>query len=362
MQALVSDALDAGAFGFSTGLSMAPGIYSLTTEVIALTEPAAARNKLYSSHIRDSGDESVGLFVALNEALEIGRRTGARVQIAHLKCSGSTRGRANEVLQLIDSARREGIDAAADQYPYSASSGPISGNLYPRWATEGGRDQAIGRARDADLRAHIRQHLDQRVESTGGTDRIMVASFPPDRAYEGMALPEIPAKMDCQPGEALVRLFEEYDVQLIMTGMAESDVDQIAAADFVAVGSDGSSLKASGPLSAGNPHPRSYGTFPRFLAQMVRERPVVQLEDAIRKMTTLPAERLGLTRRGRLAPGYFADIVVFDPETVHDNATFTEPHKYSTGIHHVLVNGETVVQNGQPTWSTPGRVLRTVSD
>ena len=358
MQAMVAEALDAGALGFSTGLSMAPGVYSMTQEVIALCEPAAQRNKLYSTHARDSGDEGAGLFVALAEALEVGRRTGARVQISHLKCSGSTRGRSEEVLKLIEYARRQGIDVAADQYPYIAASGPMSRNVFPRWALEGGRQMAVERVNDDDLRAEIRAHMEERIDSFGGSGRVMVASYQPVKSYEGLTLQEIANEMGCGPAEALVRLFEGYDAQLIITGMAEKDVHEIAGADFVAVGSDGSSLKTSGPLSAGNPHPRSYGTFPRFFSLMVREKGIVTLEDAVRKMTTLPAERLGLKRRGRLAPGYAADVVVFDPDSIADRATFSEPHRYSVGVVDVLVNGQVAMLDGKPSGLAAGRVIR----
>ena len=359
MQALVAEALDAGAFGFSTGLSMAPGVYSTTAEVIALAEPAGKRGKLYSTHKRDSGDEGAGLFVALAEAIEVGRRTGARVQVSHLKCNGPTRGRAAEVLRMIEDARREGLDVAADQYPYTAASGPMSGNVYPRWALEGGRARALERAKDADLRAEIRAHLAERTRSIGGPDRLMVASYPPERRFEGMTVEAIARDMKCDPAEALVRLYERYDTQLILSGMAEADVDVIAAHPVVAVASDGVSLKSTGPLSSGSPHPRSYGTFPRFFARMVRAKKAVTLEDAVRKMTSLPAQRLGLTRRGRLAPGYFADIVVLNPGAIEDRATFEKPHQYSAGIEHVLVNGVAAVSGGKPTGGTPGRVIRT---
>ncbi len=357
MQSLVAEALDAGAMGFSTGLSMAPGVYSTTPEVIALAEPAGKRGKLYSTHMRDSGDEGAGLFVSLAEAIEIGRRSGARVQMSHLKCNGSTRGRVAEVLDMVESARAEGLDVAADQYPYTAASGPMSGNVYPRWALEGGRDKALERARDADLRAEIRAHLDERTASVGGPEKLMVASYPPEKRFEGMGLPAIAREMKCVPSEALIRLFERYDTQLILSGMTDADVDTIAAYAQVAVASDGSSVKTTSPLSSGSPHPRSYGTFPRFFAQMVRGKKKVSLEDAVRKMTTLPAQRLGLTRRGRVAPGYFADIAIFDAATVADRATFEKPHQYSTGIKHVLVNGAAVVIAGKATGATPGRVV-----
>lgn len=358
MKALVGEALDAGALGFSTGLSMPPGYYSLTPEVIALAQEAGSRGLLYSTHARDSGDEGFGLFVALEEALEIGRRTGAKVQFSHIKCNGSTRGRSAEVIERIHNARKEGIDIAADVYPYIAASGPMSGNIFPRWASDGGHHKAIERMQDDDLRAKARVDLDGRVASIGGAEKIMVASYPPAPRYEGKAIPEIAADMGCDNAEALVRLFVKYDVQLILSGMAEKDVDRYNATSIVAVASDGSSLKSTGPLSAGSPHPRSYGTFPRFFADAVRKKRLVTVEDAVRKMTSLPAERLGLTRRGRLQPGSFADVVIFDPNVIADRATFAKPHEYSVGVEVVLVNGKTVVMGGKSTGEVPGRVIR----
>lgn len=358
MQSLVTEALDAGARGFSTGLSMAPGVFSMTSEVIALAREAGKRGLTYSTHARDSGDEGAGLYVALEEALEVGRRTGAKVQVSHLKCNGSTRGTSAKLLRRIEEARDEGVNVAADQYPYIAASGPMSGNVYPRWAVEGSREKALERAKDPALRAEIRAHLSERASSIGGFDRLMVASHPATPKYQGMSIPDIAKDMRCEPAEALVRLFEQYDTQLILSGMAEADVDRIAAHPLVAVGSDGSSVKSTGPLSAGNPHPRGYGTYGRFMRVMVREKRLVSLEEAVRKMTSLPAERIGLTRRGRLAPGYFADLAVFRAEAFTDKATFTQPHRYSVGMEHVLVNGRAVVTHGKSTGATPGRVVR----
>ena len=360
MQALVAEALDVGALGLSTGLSMPPAVYSTTTEIITMAREAAKRGLLYSSHIRDSGDEGAGLFVSVEEAIEIGRRTGCKVQISHLKCNGATRGKADKVLRRIEEARSEGIDAAADQYPYIAASGAMSMNIFPRWAMAGGRQKALARVHDADLRATIREHLDERIASIGGAEKLMIASYPLGRQYEGKTVAKIAEDMRCGPSEALLRLFEKFDPQLILSGMAEADVDRIAAHPLVAVGSDGNSLKATGPLSTGNPHPRSYGTFPRFFAQMVREKKLISLEEAVRKSTSLPADRIGLTKRGRIAPGYYADVTVINPDTIVDRATFTEPHRYSVGVEHVLVNGTPAVSNGKPTGSTAGLVIRSM--
>ena len=361
MQALVAEGLDAGALGFSTGLSMAPGYYSLAIEVFELVQVAADRNKLYSSHIRDSSTEGPGLFVATMEALEAGRRTGAKVQVSHLKANGPLRGRSSDLIEMIDRAQDDGIDAAADVYPYVSASGPMSGNVFPRWALEGGRKKALERLQDADLRAQIVNGLEQAFEKFSGPSKIAVANYAPDPSLEGQRLPEIARQMDCTESEALARLYEGFDAQLVITGMAQEDVDLISSAPSVAIASDGSSLRSTGPLSAGKPHPRSYGTFPRFLKR-VRETNLVTLEEAIRKMTTLPAERLQLTRRGRLAPGYFADVVIFDPAEIEDIATFEEPHKYSRGVEDVFVNGVDVVKNSEVTGNRPGRVIRSATD
>lgn len=358
MQALVAESLDAGALGFSTGLSMAPGSYSLSAEVNSLVEVTADRDKLYSSHVRDSGAEGCGLFVATEELIEAGRRTGCRVQYSHLKANGNFRGLADELLSRLEAARDSGIDVAADQYPYAAASGPMSGNVYPRWALDGGRQDALERLRDDDLRAEIREGLFQAVELIGGPDRIMIASYVPDRSLEGTNLDDIADRMDTNYAEALARLYEKYDAQLIISGMAQPDVDTIAADPIVAVASDGVSLRTTGPLSTGSPHPRSYGTFPRFFAEYMNKASLVSLEESVRKMTSMPAERLSLRNRGRLAPGYFADVVVLDPEEVRDTATFTSPHSYSVGVDHVFVNGSHVVADGVSTGATPGRVIR----
>ena len=358
MRSLVEEALEAGALGFSTGLSMTPGNFSLTEEVMELAAAAAERDRLYSTHMRDSSDESSGLFVAIHEAMEIGRRTGVRVQMSHLKCGGSMRGRAEEILETIERGRKEGIDLAADQYPYTAGSGHMSGNTLPRWIQEGGREKALERLADADLRAEARVGIDRAIARAGGPERFMIANFPPDISYEGKDVAALADQLGVEPAETLVLLYERYDAQLILSGMTEPDVRAIAKADFTAVASDGDSLRTEGPLSIGSPHPRSYGTFPRFFAQMARGSDGVTIENAVRKMTALPAERLGLSARGRLAPGYLADVVVFDADSIEDRADFSSPHQYSDGVHHVLVNGVAVVAGGVSTGATPGRVLR----
>ena len=363
MKRLVSESLDAGAMGLSTGLFYSPGNYARLEEVIELAALAADRGKVYSTHIRDEGSHSVGLFVALNEAIEIGRRTGVRVQVSHVKCMGpSVWGRAGDILEHFERTTREGIDMAGDQYPYSAGSTGLTGAIFPRWALDGGREATLRIMADPDTRERLLSDIGDIYEKTGGAEAVVIARFAPDPRYEGMNMLQISEEIGRGPAEAALALYEEGDGQVVIHMMQDSDVDSIAAHPLISVGSDGSSLSTEGVLSVGRPHPRSYGTNPRFLARFVRDRRIVSLPEAIRKMTTLPASRLGLTRRGRIAPGFAADLVVFDPGSVSDTATFEAPHSYASGIPHVVVNGVTVIEDGEFTGSIPGRVIRDSAD
>jgi N-acyl-D-amino-acid deacylase len=363
MRRLVAESIDQGAMGFATGLFYAPGSYSLTDEVIALAQEAADREVVYSSHLRSEGADGPGIFTAYQEAIEIGRRTGVRVEISHVKCKGTpVWGRAAEVLEMIERARREGLDIAGDQYPYTRSSTSITGALFPRWALEGGRQKTLGRMKDPASRARLRRGIDEIIAAYRSADAVLVASFSPAVEYEGLTLAQVADRLECEPAEAALRLYEKGEGSVVLASLDQADVDLVAQAPFISVASDGTSLRSEGPLGTGKPHPRSYGTNARFFKEFVREKKLVTLEDAIRRMTSLPASRLRLKRRGRLAPGYSADVVVFDPASVADTATFTNPHSYAVGVDHVLVNGIAVVSNGRPTVKTPGRVIRSSGD
>ena len=363
MRALVGECLDAGAMGLSTGLFYAPGNYANLEEVIALAQEAADRGRVYSTHMRDEGAGTVGLFVAINEAVEVGRRTGVRVQISHVKCIGGLMwGRAADALSIFELARQEGIDVAGDQYPYTASSTSLTGAMFPRWALSGGRDATLRRMADQAQRDRILADIATRFDVGRGPDATVIARYVPEERYEGMTVGEIAADMEVSPEEAVLGLYYESEASVISHGMQEDDVETIARHPLISVASDGTSLSTEGVLSQGLPHPRSYGTNPRYLALYQRERGLVSLPEAIRKMTTLPAQRLGLTRRGRIAPGFAADLVALDPDTVADTATFDAPHSYPTGVPHVAVNGVLVVENGEFTGRTPGRVIRDFSD
>jgi N-acyl-D-amino-acid deacylase len=364
MKALVAECLDAGAMGFSTGLFYAPGNYARLDEVIELAAVAAQRGKVYSTHMRDEGNYSVGLFVALNEAIEIGRRTGVRVEISHVKCIGpAVWGRAADVLELFERTRREGIDIAGDQYPYTAASTSLTGALFPRWSLDGGRVATLARMDDPDTRARMRQDIEVNyTRRSAMPEGVVIARYAPDPGLEGMNMAQVASRLRCDPAEAALELYEKGDGSVIVHGMQQADLELIARHPLISVASDGTSLSTEGILSVGRPHPRSYGTNPRYLAQMVREKRLVPLEEAIRKMTLLPATRLGMTRRGRIAPGFAADIVAFDPATVADTATFESPHSYAVGIPHVAVNGILVIEDGEFTGKTPGKVIRGFED
>ena len=363
MQRLVAESLDAGAMGVSTGLWYAPGSYSLTDEVIKFTQPAADRGKLYSSHIRSEADDLCGLFPAHAEAIEIGRRTGARIQISHVKAVGPKFwGRGHELLEGMERARREGLDVAGDQYPYAWSSTGFSGAMFDRWALVGGRKATLDRLNDSDVRARIRTGVTYYISRNHSAAGCVVANFPPDQSIEGRSLQDLADEWKVEPEEATLRLYEKSEGSFVLHSMEDRDVYDIASDRFVAVASDGSSLRDEGPLSSGKPHPRSYATNSRFIEHMVFDRKLMSVEEAIRKMTTLPADRLKLTRRGRIAPGFAADVLVFKPEEFKAQATFTDPHRHSTGMEHVLVNGKPAISNGKVTGSTHGKVIRKETD
>ena len=359
MVRIIEESLDAGAMGMSTGLWYAPGSYSLTDEVIALNQPVADRNKLYSSHIRSEADDLCGLFPAHAEAIEIGRRTGGRIQVSHVKVVGPKFwGRSPEILEGFERARDEGIDVAGDQYPYSWSSTGFSGAMFARWSLTGGRQATLDRLQDDDLRAMMRVDTEYYISRNHGAVGSVVAHFPPNTDYEGMSLEEIGLEMGCDPAEAALRLYEQSDGSYVLQSMEEEDVETIAQWRLMSVCSDGSSLRTVGPLSSGKPHPRSYATNSRYLETFVNERKLVSFEEAIYKMTALPATRLQLTRRGRIARGMYADILVFDLDEVKQNNSFTDPHQYSTGMDQVIVNGVQAIADGKVTGATPGKVLR----
>jgi N-acyl-D-aspartate/D-glutamate deacylase len=342
MRALVADALDAGAVGLSTGLIYAPGISADTDEVIALAEESGARGGIYASHIRGEGRD---LFTAVDEALEIGRRAQLPVHVSHLKCESSrVWGRAGELLAKLHGAD----DATGDQYPYAAWNSSLA-SLFPPWAAPNELERV---ARDASTRDRLRRAVEEGEDDFQssvdgvGWDRIVIVGTKDER-WRGLDVATIAEEMGFDPFAAAVRLLvEDPSTSCIGHAMHDDDVRTIVADPEVFVASDGSAIDPSSPAGSLPVHPRDYGTFPRVLARYVREEGVLTLEAAIRKMTSLPADRFGLTGRGRISEGSFADLVVFDADEITDTATYDAPQRFPMGIRDVVVNGAVAPEGG----------------
>jgi len=358
MKQLLAGALRQGAWGLSTGLIYPPGSFADTSEIVELAKVLAVHDALYASHIRDEGD---GVLAALAETIAIGEKSGARVQVSHLKRLGKKNwGRYGELLAALAKAREAGVDIAADQYPYAASATTLAA-VVPQWAQAGGVARMLKRLEDRELRPGIAAEIGRAMAAREGAAGIVIANCrsPRNRDFSGQSVAAVAAFWGCAPEEAVVRLLieEQGAAGAIFFSMSEEDVAGILADPQVAVGSDGHGLDAAADAGEAT-HPRSYGTFPRVLARYVREKGLISLETAVRKMTSLPAARLGLTDRGIVKPGYVADLVLFDPAAILDPADYGNPHRYAKGVSHLLVNGEPVMANGKPTGRRPGRVLR----
>jgi N-acyl-D-amino-acid deacylase len=353
MKGLVKTAMDDGAWGMSTGLIYTPSTFAKTEEIIELAKVLAGYEGVYFSHIRGEG---ATLLAAVKEAIRIGDNASVPVHIAHFKASGKPYwGMTEQSLKLVEEGRADGVDVSFDQYPYIASSTGLSAYM-PHWAQEGGADRLLERLKDAETRKKI-------AEDPGSIYRdwntIMVASAKNHPNYEGKRITEIAEIEGKEPLEAAFDLIlaEDAQVSIISFGMSEDDVRRVLQNPYGMVGSDGSAVSPSGILGKGKPHPRFYGTFPRVIGHYVREG-VLTIQGAVRKMTSAPAQRLGIKDRGLLGIGYKADITIFDPDKVQDEATFVDPHRFASGIPYVLVNGILVVQNGEHTGALPGVVLR----
>lgn len=356
MRTLVKQAADDGAVGLSTGLIYAPGRFAFTDEVASLVDVAAQRGLLYSTHMRD---EHAGLAESVGESLSIARRTGARLEISHLKAAGPENwGTVTRATELIAAARADDVDVCADQYPYTASSTTLTAFL-PAWAMDGGVPALLPRLNDARQAARLAAELDAQVGETFWPEHIVIADLQdgPYARYVATSLTDIAADRGLSSGETVADLLRAHDgqVAVVSHGMSEDDVRHVLRQPYVSVASDGWVLHCPG---SGHPHPRSFGTFTRVLARYVRETTLLALPDAIRKMTGQPASRLGWSDRGVVRPGAVADIAVFDPTVVRDNATFDEPWALSTGMTHTLIAGVPVLDDGQPTDAAPGRVVR----
>lgn len=359
MKSLVAQALAEGAWGLSTGLIYPPSCYASTDEIVELARVAADAGGIYASHIRYEEDRVIE---AVEEAIAIGERARVPVQVSHHKSGGVQNwGKVRTTIDLMRRARARGVDIACDVYPYTASSTGLS-VILPQWIFDGGLEVAIERLKDGAVRESIRPLVEEEEGLKRGWDKTVISSVTKEhnKRFEGKNLVEVAAMTGKDPFTAALDLIieESAAVQTVRFGMCEEDVEYVLAWPESSIGSDASVRAPYGPLGRGKPHPRSYGTFPRVLARYVRERRVLRLEEAVRKMTSLPAQRIGIFDRGVIRPGMVADLVVFDPERVADTATYDDPHRYPVGIDWVLVAGRPVIECGEHTGAAPGRVLR----
>jgi len=367
MRKLVAQAMEDGAVGLSTSLVYAPAFYATTEELIELAKVASRYGGVYASHMRNEGNS---IMSALDEAIRIGTEANIPVEIFHLKMAGKPNwGKMRDVITKIETARARGLDITADQYPYVAGATSL-GAAVPPWSHEGGTAKFVERLKDPATRDKLKQEMRASSDKwenfylgAGGGEGILVASvLNRDLAkYEGKRINEIARMMGNK--DELDALFDLLIADNAQTGMivflmSEDDVRLALRQPWVSVGIDHGSVALTGPLAEGKAHPRGYGSFPRILGRYVRDEHLLTLEEAIRKMTSLAANRVHLVDRGLLKPGFFADVVVFDPQKIRDVATFEDPNQLSIGMRFVLVNGEPVIFAGKQTNALPGRALR----
>jgi len=352
----LEQALDEGACGLSTGLVYTPGRYAETAEVTALAAATAARGGIYTSHMRS---ETSRLLEALDETLDIGRHTGIRVQVSHLKAAGKKNWPLLETaLDRIHAAQADGLDVAADRYPYTSSCTDLD-IIFPGWAAAGGRDAVLARLRDPADRARLREELiSDHDDAYWETITIGSTAHPDNIRFQGQPLTAIADTLGMHPADAVLFLAEtdELRTAAFFHGMSEDGMFRVLEQPWVMIGSDASLRAPTGPLSHDWPHPRAYGTFPRFL-RMALDGRTVPLPEAIRKMTSLPARTFNLARRGELRKGFAADILVIDPQHLRENTSYTDPHRLADGIRHVFVNGTHTLCNGTITGHRGGRFL-----
>ncbi|HXP22622.1 MAG TPA: D-aminoacylase [Candidatus Sulfotelmatobacter sp.] len=365
MRQLVAQAMQQGAFGISTALQYVPDTFASTDEVVELAKVARQYGGVYFTHQRSEGDQ---IFESLDEVFAIAERAKISTTIWHLKTAYSENwGKLPEVIRRIEAARARGIDVAASVYPYTRGSNSLIA-CFPSWVSEGGTDKMIERLKDPAQRARAKQQMDevgtwqnQWLGSGGPSGVLLIQVLNPELAkYEGMTLEEIGRAMNKDPKDAAmdIAIADRGNSGVVISIMEDKDVRVAVSNPIVTFGSDSPAQAEDGPLSKTKAHPRAFGTFPRIIAQYVNEQHTMRLEEAVRKMTSLAANRVGLMDRGILRPGMLADITVFDPKTIKDVATYNDPLHYSLGVKFVFVNGRPVVWDGSITEERPGRALR----
>lgn len=364
MRRLLTEALKEGAFGMSSGLGYSPACSAGTDELVELCRVVTKYNGIYTTHIRDEGDK---IIQAAMEAVEIGRRAGVPVEINHYKPEGRTNwGKVGECVNVIDSSRQGGVDVTYDVYPYVAGEAPITHICFiPSWAQEGGKEKLIERLKDPQVRERIKEESKQEswkdcILKIATWDDCLISFCNKSKNLQGKTIAEIARDRKVEPYDALFDLAvaETGAVNMCVFAMNEEVISSMIKNPAALVASDGMSFAPYGILGQARPHPRYYGTFVRVLGKYVRQDGVLAFQDAIRKMTSLPAQKLGLRDRGLIKEDFHADIVILDPETVVDKATFTDPHQYAEGVEHVLVNGKIVIDKGKHTGKRAGQVLR----
>jgi N-acyl-D-amino-acid deacylase len=366
MKALVRQAMEEGALGVASSLIYAPAFYAETEELLALAKVAGEHGGIYISHLRSEGNR---FLEALDELLAIARAANVPAQIYHLKAAGSNNWhKLDAAIQKIEAARAQGWRITADMYPYTAAATGLDAAM-PPWVQEGGYTEWRKRLRDPTVRARVLREMvtprdawESLYLAAGSPERVLLVGFknPKLKPLTGQTLAAVAKQRGQSPEETAIDLVVEDGsrVGAVYLLMSEENVKKQIRLPWVSFDSDAPSLAPEGAFLKSNPHPRAYGTFARVLGRYVRDEKLIPLEEAIRRLTTLPAEVLKLDRRGALQAGHFADIVVFDPATIQDHATFEKPHQYSTGVRHVFVNGVAVLRDGQHTGAKPGRVVR----
>ncbi len=354
MISLLKENLEQGAWGFSTGLAYAPGSFAEFEEILELAKEVKRQDSFYTSHIRNEGDD---VLQAIDEIIEIGRLSHCRINISHLKAMGVKNWyQADKLLNKIKDAKAEGIEVSADQYPYPASS-TILGILVPKWANDGGAAKMCQRLQSEELRCSILAEIEANMEARGGADRIIIANCAKKYPIpiEGRTIREIANQFGLSPVETIAKLIIDNTnaVMAIYLSIADEDVEKILKDETIMVGSDGM-------INIVNPqysHPRAFGTFPRILGHYVREKKTLSLERAIKKMTSLPAEKIGLKNRGLIKEGFIADLVIFDSETIIDKSTYINASQYPVGIESVMMSGKWIIKNGKLTGIKVGEIL-----
>jgi N-acyl-D-amino-acid deacylase len=366
MQEIVRDAMREGAMGVASSLMYPPGLFAATDELIALSEAAAEFDGMYISHMRDEGAR---MTEAVDELITIAREAGIRAEIYHLKSSGEPNWPLfDEAVQMVEAARAEGLDITADVYTYPAGATGLNVTI-PPWVQEGGFEASLERMRDPVIRKRLIQEMKTPSDEwenmflmAGSPDNILLIGFKSEalKPLTGKTLAEVAEMRGKPPAETIFDLILEDGsrVDTVYFTQSEDVVRKAVSLSWVSFNSDEASMAPEGVFLKSSAHPRAYGSFARVLARYVREEGVLTLEEAIRKLAALPAQNLRVGRRGQLKDGWYADVVVFDPETIQDHATFVEPHQYATGMLHVFVNGVQVLKDGEHTGATPGRVVR----